>query len=306
MAFWLLVALLAATLHAEDEVLLKRGDLLHGTIIERGADYVVLEHPDLGRFTIPMSKIESVKLGRPVKATPPGTPPPKPDPVVIPRVPDKAEWKFGFVLGGVATNNDDGEDFDLNTRMTVERTTPVAESRMYLSYIYGDSDGVRDDNAFTGILRHAFLARRTPWLVFGIIRYDWDEFRSWDYRWTTHAGLGYRVIDTENTRLIPKVGGGYRKDFGSEEEASRAEGLLGFELNWKPGKLNTIHLDVTYYPSLNENEYRIVPIAEWSFRFQEDSALSLNFRFELEYGTDPDPGFPNDTYRATWGLQLDL
>ena len=34
-------------------------------------------------------------------------------------------------------------------------------------------------------------------MTFGIVRYDWDEFRSWDYRYTLHGGLGYRVIDTE-------------------------------------------------------------------------------------------------------------
>lgn len=302
-----MLALFATTASAEDEVLLKRGDLLHGTIIERGADYIVLEHTDLGRFTIPMRNIESIKLGRPVQATPPGAPPPPlPSGPVIPRVPDKAEWQFSFVLGGVAKNNDDGEDFDLNTRMHVERITPVSESRMFLSYIYGDSDGERDDNAFTGILKQTFLARRTPWLSFGVIRYDWDEFRAWDYRWTLHGGLGYRIFDSEVARLFPKVGGGYRKDFGSEDEVSRGEGLLGFELNWHPGKLHTVSLDATYYPSLNENEYRLVPIFDWKFRIQDDSPLSLNFRLEYEWATDPDPGFPRDTYRATWGVQVDL
>lgn len=47
--------------------------------------------------------------------------------------------------------------------------------------------------------------------VFGALRYEQDHFSGFDCQGSATAGLGYRLIDTEKTKLSGTLGAGFRR-----------------------------------------------------------------------------------------------
>ena len=276
-----------------DEVKLRSGDVLQGTIVEHTEIHVILEHADLGKLTIPGNMVVSIAQAGQEELQPPA-PEPKP------------KWGFSVVFGGVFSNDDEGEKLDLNSRFNANRETPRLETDLSMSYIFKLKDEGVDENNFTTILKQTWLLLDTAWFYLAMGRYDYDEFRSWQQRLQTHGGAGYRLIDREDLRLSPFAGLGFRKDIGSEEELFLLEGVLGLAFSWKAITRQRLDLVSAYYPGITENEYRIVNTADWKIPMGEKARLSFNTHLDHEHASNPDPGFPVNTIRLTWGLQWDF
>ncbi len=328
-----------------DIVVLRNGDVIHCTVIKRTFEEVIIDHPDLGRVSLPASIVVSITIEddadqteqqpavpegpaepEPEQAAPPG------EPVVSPQGPERppesapdeedAEtqdeirsllevkqedpWRISFVLGGSLTNDDDGEKLSVNTRFHATHLIPSSETTFDINYLLKFEQSEITDNRFTAIADQAWLNTKDPWLYFARARYDFDEFRSWEQRAQLHGGVGYRLITDEEFRLSGRIGVGGRKDFGSIDEAFRAEGWLGAYLDWRQVDRQRLSLGVTYYPVLGDTDYRIVTAADWSFVLSRFTHLSFNTNLEWEYATDPDPGFPPNTIRLTFGLQFNM
>ncbi len=56
----ILLALMIPVSALADEVRLRNGDTLVGTILHHSDDQIILEHPDLGRLAIPTNAIDSI------------------------------------------------------------------------------------------------------------------------------------------------------------------------------------------------------------------------------------------------------
>jgi hypothetical protein len=67
-----------------------------------------------------------------------------------------------------------------------------------------------------------------------------------------------------------------------------------------------LELQSTYFPAITESEYRVVNTVDWKIPMGAKTRLSFNTHFEHEYASNPDPGFPLNTIRLTWGLQWDF
>jgi hypothetical protein len=304
-----LVLLLLSTAARADEVKLRQGDVLRGKILERTREYLVLDHPDLGRIIIPYRRILV-------------TFPPAPQPIEdehlrkeideILDLPEIAEpetatkWSLSAVFGGTLTNNDDGQKLVYNFRLGASRATRRAETEFDLTYLFEWKNEALSENNLTARLGHTIFSQKTPWTYFGRTRYDYDDFRSWTQRVLGHLGVGYRVADDAKIRFTLQGGVGGRQDFGSDDEATRVEGLLGFDLVWKPDARQALQLNATYYPSLNEDDYRVVVVLDWKLLISRVAGLSFNTHLDYEYATDPDLGFPPNNIRLTWGLQYDF
>lgn len=146
----------------------------------------------------------------------------------------------------------------------------------------------------------------TAWFYMAIGRYDYDKFRSWRQRFQTHVGAEYHLIDREDLQLASFAGLGFRKDIGSEEELFLLEAVLGFKFSWQPIARQRLELLSAYYPAITESEYRVVNTMDWKIPMGEKTRLSFNTHLDHEYASNPDPGFPLNTIRLTWGLQWDF
>ncbi len=276
-----------------DEVKLRSGDVLQGTIVEHTEIHVILEHQDLGKLTIPGNTVVSISQDG-QEELPTAAPEPKP------------EWDFSVVFGGAFSNDDEGEKLDFHSRFNANRETPSLETNLSMSYIYKFKDEEVDENNFNTILNQAWLLPDTAWFYMAIGRYDYDGFRSWRQRLQTHGGAGYLLIDREDLQLSPFVGLGFRKDIGSEEELFLLEAVLGFKFSWEPIARQRLELLSAYYPSITGSEYRVVNTLDWKIPMGEKTRLSFNTHCEHEYASNPDPGYPLNTIRLTWGLQWDF
>jgi hypothetical protein len=286
---------------------LKSGDVLRGTVIERSSSHVILSHPDLGRMVLPEDRIESVSRARPDRGSAPETaekpPAPSPD---QPGPEAGADWKLGIGLGGSYTDDDEGPDLDLNTHVSIARERSDSSTDLDLRYIYGRNEREDTDNSFTGLLKQRWLEAGSPWSWLAEARYDFDSFRSWRHRVTAHAGAGYWFIDVESLKIEGRAGLGGRKDIGSEDEDLVPEGVLGVALQWQSGERHSLEFITTYLPALVRNDFRIVTTLGWKYLLDEEHRLGLSLRFDHEYATDPDPGYPRNNTRLTWGIQWDL
>jgi hypothetical protein len=322
---YILLTLIIPVSSLADEVRLRNGDVLEGTVLDRTDAEIVLEHPDLGRMTIPTRVVESISEAAEREGVPTTevaeTPPEgseeitkaevsSEEPLDIAEEKDKRlkDWTLGFVFGGTFTNNDEGEKISLNTRMTGDRKRPGSETSLGLSYIYKlDNDEIDEDKLIT-TLDHRWLKPDSPWFYYASARYDQDEFRSWHRRIQGHGGSGYRIIEKENLQLAPFLGLGLRKDIGSEDEDFPVEASGGVIFDWESKWKQTVSLQITYFRDLIYDEYRFVTIADWKIPFTRRTGkgqLSFNTHLDYEYASKPDPNFPHNNISLNWGLQWD-
>ncbi|MHC4547747.1 MAG: DUF481 domain-containing protein [Planctomycetota bacterium] len=274
-----------------EEVRLRGGDVLHGTVVERHAIHVVFDHDDLGRITIRADRLVEEE-------------PVEPGEIPLPKPPARP-WKLGLAWGGAFTNDDEGAKLDLNMRLLVDYEAERTESKLDVAYIFSTKNSGVDTNNLTAIYTQSWFRPDSRWFYFARPRYDYDAFRSWEQRVTAHGGVGYRWVRQEALEISPSVGAGFRKDIGSQEETAALEGLVGLDLRWKLGR-HDFSLGMAYYPSLNAPEHRFTTLLDWRYLLDERYRVSFLTHLGHEFATDPDPGFPENNIKLTWALQWDF
>lgn len=260
---------LSCAAHAES-IKLKNGDTLNGTIIEQNDQRVVLQHAQLGRLEIALADIEPASEIA------------------------KAEEKQRHTKVDIAANGSYGNTDKQTFRAAVatDRETELNRLKLDSSYTTGWSDGDRDENKFTAGALHDWYMQNSPWLLFADGRYDFDDFQTWENRLAGHGGFGYRFRKTETLKLTGRLGIGAVKEWGSEDEDLRPEGLVGVELKWKISDRQSLNGEATFYPGLEDlSEYRFLSKLDWSFLIDPSKNMSFTTGLQYEYQSEVDPGF---------------
>lgn len=145
--------------------------------------------------------------------------------------PASADWEgkgeLGFVLARGNT-----ESTTLNAKADVAKTIDRWTHGAGFSVLKATTNGVDSASRYElhGQSNYALSDRS---YVYGNLRYEDDEFSPFTYQALAGAGWGYKLIDTESTKLSTEVGAGYRKieqrlDGESESDAV-ARGAVNFE-----------------------------------------------------------------------------
>jgi len=266
-----------------DTVELDTGDRLRGRVLSRTLTEVVLDHPVLGKLTIPADRVKQAanSLGQPY-AVAPAAPAPAPPP---------PEWKFSGELGVNGTEgNVDSQDLRAAVQALLE--TPDHRWKFGAGWMRSETEDVKTkEQGYVEGLKD-FLYPGSPWFWFLQARMDWDDFQLWDSRFTGGFGAGYTLYDTEAFKLRFRAGLNYAREFNVSEtlypdyEDDRWEGLLGAESVWKITKDQSLEGKVTWYPDLEESgEYRIVGSLAYSINLSESGSLALKIGLEEEYDT---------------------
>ena len=323
LVLYVLLTLIFPVSSLADEVRLRNGDVLEGTILDRTDAEIVLEHPDLGRMTIPTDAIDSLfdtvsAEDSSTEQTTATTPDDSEDPGEMAQNQEEnlaktneatdpeSKWHLGLVFGGTATNDDEGEKTSINARGKADRKRPGLETTISLSYIYKLDRGQVDDNSLTGTMQLLWPKEESPWFYLTNVRYDYDSFRSWRQRIQAQGGAGYSLIGEEKLRLRPFAGLGFRKDIDSQEEAFPIEAVIGTDFAWGYENRQRLELTAMYFRALTDDEYRFVSTLEWKVQILRKGRVSFNVHLDYEYASEPDPGFPHNNYSVTWGLQWDF
>ncbi len=288
--------------------------MLLGRLIQRTADFVIFEHPILGRLEIPAGEVRTL---RPLHVDTSPLPEKKaavaPGPAhVAPQV-DKADgpppvvklWKSRLELGfsgSAGVTEESNLRIALNTAFKEDTFRLAIDSR----YLLDTSSGDRTDNKLTVGAISQWDVPASRWSYFAQGRYDFDEFQSWEHRVTAGGGVGYRLVDVTGLddagqplhvfTLTGRLGLGGRKEFGSLVDGLQPEGIIGADLTWYISKRQNLSTQLTFFPDLDgTGEFRFITKAEWLLKL--DALEGLNFKLGLDYEhqSQTDPGIsPND------------
>ncbi len=282
-----------------DELHLVGGDTLLGEIVECTPERTVLLHEVLGRLEIPADEIVTTADAQVAPAAL------HDDPAAPPVEDEPSEWDSHFEIGlGASFGNTDRQAGHVG--FTSLRETERNRTALDARYHYGAANGDRDNNRLSAGIQHDWLVPESPWLYFARLRYDFDEFQSWDYRIAAHGGVGYRLIDEEDFDLTLRAGLGALKEFNSPDDDIKLEALVGFDLTWQISEKQSFEAGSTIYPDLDETgEFRTFSYAGWAIKVDDETQTALTVRFEHEHQSH-NPGFEKNDYRLTAGLQFDF
>jgi putative salt-induced outer membrane protein len=145
--------------------------------------------------------------------------------------PARADWTGRGDLGAsIATGNSENQAASANLEMKYK--DDAWQHTLGLAGNYGNDGNTTTAQRWEarGQTQYGFTPRA---YAFGAARYDDDRFSQYDYQATLSGGLGYRIIDSERTKLWVQGGPGYRYakvlETGETEDGMIFRGDVGFD-----------------------------------------------------------------------------
>jgi putative salt-induced outer membrane protein len=140
--------------------------------------------------------------------------------------------------------------------------------------------------------------------AFGAGRYDDDRFSAFEYQASLAAGLGYRIIDSERTKLWVQGGPGYRfaelRETGESEDGLIFRGDAGFEHQFTE---TTKIVDRFLIETGSDNTF---VQNDLGLEVMINGALALRLGYQVRHNTDVSPGVEKTDRLATVGLIYEI
>jgi hypothetical protein len=211
------------------------------------------------------------------------------------QLPPSDSWLNGWTgSAAVGRNGASGNTDRVSFRAVgdAKRTVEAHETTINLLFAYGREDSRESENRFEGNLRNDWLFKDSPWRVFALAKYEFDEFQDWDSRVSFFAGPAYEFIDNETTFLLGRVGVGASREFGGEENKWTPEGLIGADFEHKFSDRQKISASADFFPALDQfGPYRFNAKAAWEIVVDPSNGLTLRVGIEDRYDSTPGDGF---------------
>ncbi|NOR65921.1 MAG: DUF481 domain-containing protein [Woeseiaceae bacterium] len=293
----------------EATVVMAGGDTIEGRLVERTDSAIVLQHPTLGRLEIPRENIDSVKVKEPEfkKEEKVGRFEPqlrKLD-AKVSRLKEKGWSAHADLSLDSASGNTDEQSTRFGSH--VQRELPNRISMMDLSYYHKFKTGEVTDNKLTLGLGRDWLYPESPWFRFMSGRFDHDEFESWQQRANIQAGPGYHLIKNGDMTLDARMGLGPRREWGSQNNSVKLEGLIGADFEWKTDDRKSVWVKPYFFPVVGDlDDYRARISGEWRFSFDKEMNLGLVLGTLYEYQSIVDQDKDHGDLRTYVGLRYDF
>jgi len=225
-----------AAVQAETVTLeLRNGDKLHGELIEADTtdSTIILDHPVLGRLSIPRMAL---------------VPAPKPKP-----------WKLSLSGGLSGSNTDNDFDSGATGQLKVSYTKGADELELQgraeydVSRDKGESEASTDTNEGNAELRYTrTLGNRLN--AYAATRFDYDTLNTIGTdNFVGSIGLGYDLVKNDTTRVRVSLGPSVQKIWGGDGCAADpicgqafAASTARAELQWKPNSVMSVNLTNSY------------------------------------------------------------
>jgi len=225
-------------------------------------------------------------------------------------------WVSQLEFGGIVTEGaTDSTNFILRYRTT--RTDPRNTTRVDMNYRLSTNDGDRTANRFDVGVFSEWKDEGSLWNVFAQGRFENAEFQAWDQRITASGGLGYQLMDLKDVddagatvdfiKLVGRVGGGARQEFGSDEDDVVPEGLVGFDLDLRLSEDQRITGNTRYFPDLDRGgEFRVESNFDWTIDIDKLKGVSLRLGVQHEYNSQSPSDIPNNDVAARATLVINF
>ena len=196
-------------------------------------------------------------------------------------------WNGSFQLGldGASGNN---ESVNLHLGLNAQRRTPLNCVTIQMDYFKKSSGGVETANRGYGDTRLERFFLGLPWTIFIHGTFEYDQFAGFNRRLSSDAGVGRKLIESDDTFFIARCGLGATRSFGSPDDRVTPEGVLGLDFQHKIGKRHLFTASGEYLPDLtNFGHYRVNSHADWTFLLDQELNLSLKLEVLDRYDSQP-------------------
>ncbi len=198
---------------------------------------------------------------------------------------------------GLTGTQGNAETLDLRTALLSVYKSDRLRVKLDGVYFYGTSGNTVTRHEYSAGLLTDFYFSGSRWSSFIGARYDWDQFEYWDARVTANAGAGYKLFDTEELEVILRGGGGIIREYGSEDEDVRPEGLFGGELTWQIQEGQKFYLASTYFHDFEDaGEYRVISSTSYTAALAKGEPVQVSLRLgaDDEYQSKVETGFEHN------------
>lgn len=332
--------MLAGTAWA-DQVTLKNGDRITGSVVKKDGANLTVKTDQLGVIVTPWEQVTSIRLdaqativlqdgrsllgtisttnGRLAIVTRDATLTVTPADIVAIRNADEQNayerlqnpgwgqlWAGSASLGFAGTAGN-ARTMTLNGSANAVRETKKDKTSVYFNAIKSSAfvSGRNSDTAQAVRGGLAYDYNLTPRLFLDVFNdYEYDRFQALDIRFVIGAGVGYHALKT--TRSTLDVLGGV--DFNHSSYSTPlvqdfAEGYLGETYNYKFGTATTIFQDFRIFGSFNDmSAYRVNAAVGASTKISK--WLSWNVSLSDRYVNHPAPGRKTNDFLYITGLGI--
>jgi putative salt-induced outer membrane protein YdiY len=334
--------LLCAEAAFADQVTMKNGDRLSGTIVKSDAKSLVMKTEFAGDVTISWDAVTAItsttqlhfalKDGQTVVGTVTTTPEGRftiatketgsvtaaRDSVVAIRSdqeqaeidrynnPRLTDLWTGFLDLGYANTHGNVNTSTFSLSANAIRATTRDKIMAYYTSVFSNTNAsgtkLTTSNAKRGGISYN-LNIQPKWFVFGSVDLESDQFQLLDLRFVPAGGAGYHAIKTPSTTLDLDLGASANREFFSTGLDRNAFALLvGEELDHKINGAVTLHERLFFYPEPDDGNYRINFDTTASATIRK--WLSWQFTVSDRYLSDPLPGRKANDILFTTGLRL--
>ena len=267
------LALACANAHAADQVLLKNGDRLSGTVVKYTGETLVFTTPYAKEIPVAWAEVESlttetpywVKLGSGEYVSArfasradgvyleseqvEGARPVALSEVVTIGIPPGARWSADVkaVLNGSQGNT---ETFAFGAAAEALRDTDDDRLRLGAA-IARESQNEKDTVKNTRGWLYYDYHLTAHWDLGAFVTLEYDRFRDLDLRTVVGGGPGYRFIDTKTMLFKVRAGLAYvNENFSEQSDKDYATAVFGDEFRWQISEGRSVYQLLDVYPSL--------------------------------------------------------
>ena len=343
LALWL--ALLSGMLCSEvfaDQITMKNGDRLTGTIVRFDGDKLTIKSEFAGEVQIPWAAIEkmtsdqavyvTLKDGRllvgtltttekgiEVQSSQAATVVLSKESIQLIRSKDEqaayeaelarrrqAMWS-GSADAGLSATRGNSDTLVISLGTQAARATQRDKLSLYAASLIARNSttgvSITTAEAIRGGARYdRDISKRL--FGFGLTDLEHDKFQQLDLRLVLGGGLGYHARKTERTRLDLFAGGSFnREKFSTGLTRNSAEALFGEELSYKMSERTSLSQRAVLFPNLSD-------FGKYRFAFDLTGVTKLTRQLGLQatisdrYQSNPLPGVKKNDLLLTTGIRL--
>jgi putative salt-induced outer membrane protein YdiY len=203
------------------------------------------------------------------------------------------EGSLSVGLDGAEGNN---EAMNLRVGFDARRKTEL--HLLYLNADYNRRTAYTENtaNRLFSQARYERIIRDTDWTIFVGVTGEYDEFQPWDFRITSHSGLGRWLFRNEVTSLKTRFGAGFSREiYGPRSNYTAPELILGMDFERKLTTRQRLVAMMDYMPDVSDfTEFRLNAQAGWEVLLEEAPKLTLRIAVRNRYTSTPGTALPND------------
>lgn len=214
-------------------------------------------------------------------------------------------WGSSFEVG-IDGSEGNSTTLTLRTGANLKRKADWSDLKIAINYVKSTAESVETKHTAQLEINHDWLLGESRWSPYGKSILVYDEFRPFRFELTLNAGLGYRIIDNEDTTFKGRFGSGASRRFRGADNQWEPEAMFGIDCEHTISERQKIRVTVEYYPEWGGfSKYRVRSDAAWEVLLDEDTNMSLKLGVIDRYDTrdsGPQPNALDYTLLLLWKL----